>query len=399
MSLNFPAARLFALNERPYLAVALSALVPVKRPGLKTMAVDRQGRIYWDPDLSWTAPEAGWAILHEVQHWLRSHHERAEPFLTAGGCRQCVARQINHCEDAEINDDLEAEGGKLPQHQTRIFPRTLVPPQPNNLLWEQYYQALGPPKEHQHDDPSLLCGSAAHGIPQDYEDPSAPSYGPVEADLIRDQTARDIIAHSKAYGSMAGRLLRWATERVGPPKIAWEQEMTASTHAACRLVAGASDYSYTRPRRRGTFNGVILPAMVRPLPSVVIVLDTSASMSAKVELPLALAEIPGIVRALGQHTVPVICCDTEAAAAQHVTQVAQLQLQGGGGTDMAAGIAAARKLGDVVIVLTDGHTPWGDVKPEGIEIIVGLIGAGAAKRSTVPRYVRSIVHIQTTEDS
>jgi predicted metal-dependent peptidase len=393
MALDFAAVRLAALTKRPYLALSLTALVPVRRPGLGTFAVDRRGRVYWDPTLSWKVAEASWALLHELQHWLRGHADRAETLLGTSACKAHTAWLINRCTDAEINDDLEAEGGRLPAHETRIFPRTLQ--QPVDLFWEQYYAAI---RDDDTSTPPLMCGSAAHGLPQDYEegdDSSVPGYGPVEVDLIRDQTARDILAHVRLHGSLPGRTVRWATERLRAPTIPWERTLMAQTHAACRLATGCEDYSYARRSRRGTFNGVLLPAMVRRLPRVVIVLDTSSSMGAAEELPLALAEIPGIVRAIGQHAVSVICCDTEAAAAQLVRNVDQLQLVGGGGTYLGNGLEAARKHGDVVILLTDGHTLWPTSKPvPSQEIIVALIGAHAAPVSTVPSYVRAVVHVQ-----
>jgi predicted metal-dependent peptidase len=59
-----------------------------------------------------------------------------------------------------------------------------------------------------------------------------------------------------------------------------------------------------------------------------------------------------------------------------VTSAKQVQLAGGGGTDMGAGIAAAASLRprpSVVIVLTDGFTPWPERPPKGIRVVVGLL--------------------------
>jgi predicted metal-dependent peptidase len=75
----------------------------------------------------------------------------------------------------------------------------------------------------------------------------------------------------------------------------------------------------------------------------------------------------------------VIACDAQAHEAQSVRSLATITLQGGGGTDMGAGLAAAAKLRprpDLVVVLTDGFTPWPAAAPDGIRVIVGLMSPG-----------------------
>jgi len=59
--------------------------------------------------------------------------------------------------------------------------------------------------------------------------------------------------------------------------------------------------------------------------------------------------------------VRVLACDTAVAPAQRVTSARQIQLVGGGGTNMGAGLEAAgllRPRPAVTVVLTDGYTPW-----------------------------------------
>jgi predicted metal-dependent peptidase len=97
-------------------------------------------------------------------------------------------------------------------------------------------------------------------------------------------------------------------------------------------------------------------------------------------LSQALAEISGILKSLGQREgVHVLACDAEVQACRQVFRPEQVQLAGGGGTDMGTGLEAAARLRpapQVCIVITDGHTPWPDTAPRGMKVIVALTGEG-----------------------
>ena len=72
-----------------------------------------------------------------------------------------------------------------------------------------------------------------------------------------------------------------------------------------------------------------------------------------------------------------------------VVSVGGLELVGGGGTDMGAGLAAAARLRprpQLVVVLTDGYTPWPARKPSGIAVVIGLIGESDA----APSWARAV---------
>lgn len=406
---SFEAIRLKAVVLRAYFGVALCALTPVARPGLGTYACDMYGRIYYDPTLDWTVEESAWALIHELNHWIRSHFARSQPHLAAAiearsvRCLACELEIINNMQDAEINDDIEDEGGRLPNHESRIFPKTFG--FAKGKFWEEYYQEFTARRNgsgaHRHRQ--VLCGSAAHGMPQSYEAPytgpdsKVPGFNQYEADLIRDAVAREILS-AKSAGNVPQGLVRWADQRLTPPQVRWERELLAMVQSSLQLAAGAVDYSYRRYNPRSASFGVMLPRLVRPVVDLAVVLDTSGSMDGRSEIPLALSEIPGIARALGQRSVPVICCDSGAAPAQLVTHVQNLKLYGGGGTDMGAGIEAARSRGaKVVIVLTDGYTPWPDQPPRGMRVVVALVGANA-DRGSVPAYARSVVRIVAPGD-
>jgi len=81
-------------------------------------------------------------------------------------------------------------------------------------------------------------------------------------------------------------------------------------------------------------------------------------------------------------------------AVRRVSRPAQVVLAGGGGTDMGAGIAAAAALRprpSVVIVLTDGWTPWPPAPPRGIRVVVGLLATSGAPAPAGPPWARSVL--------
>jgi predicted metal-dependent peptidase len=79
---------------------------------------------------------------------------------------------------------------------------------------------------------------------------------------------------------------------------------------------------------------------------------------------------------LGRNRLRVLSVDAAAHTVQRVATARSIRLVGGGGTDMTAGIEAATKLRprpSVVVVLTDGLTPWPAEAPKGMHVVVGLI--------------------------
>jgi predicted metal-dependent peptidase len=95
-------------------------------------------------------------------------------------------------------------------------------------------------------------------------------------------------------------------------------------------------------------------------------------------LARALAEVEGLLArgGLRQTQVRVLAVDTNVHAVRRVSRASQVELAGGGGTNMGVGIAAAAALHprpSVIVVLTDGFTPWPDKSPKAVRVIVGLL--------------------------
>ncbi len=382
------AARLWATDRFPYLATGLFGAEVVAAPGSGTVSVDESWRMRADPELTagWTAAQLGSVLVHHVCHLLRTHGERAQ----AVGVAAHDARRWVQAADAEINDDLVPAGLDLPGRP--VLPADLGAP--DGLLAEQYFEASTTDRSAKKKDLAaagdwLDCGSGADGVPRPDDGPPArPAW---QADLLRRQVAQDVIAHGKQAGNVPAGLLRWAEEILNP-KVNWRKVLAAELRRAVAEVSGAVDYSYRRPSRRAAVAGnVVLPALRRPVPDVAVVCDTSGSMTEDL-LAAALAEVEGLLRALGMaRQVRVLACDTAVGAAQRVSSARQVELVGGGGTDMGAGIAAAAALRPrpaITVVLTDGYTPWPAAAPKGTRVVIGLLGPGAPDAPAWARAVR-----------
>jgi predicted metal-dependent peptidase len=396
------AARLMAVRQMPYFARALFALQPRPSLGTPTFAVGRGYLLKVNPGFveSQGVPTLAVGLIHEACHLLRNHAKRAEALGVGPG----QAAAWNVAADAEINDDLRDLSGAP---EWWITPESLG--QPEGLLAEQYYRSLpsfgglafgesGQDGEGQEAVGSPDCGSGCRGgnDPDDAGGPRGLSERSVDA--IARQVAAAVLDAAKTTGRVPAGLVRWAEGLLADPQVDWRVELAALVRGAVAQVAGGVDYSWSRPSRRldhRVVPRVLLPSLRRPVPKVGVVVDTSGSMS-EVDLAAALAEVDGILRAVGTVGVEVYACDSAVAEAQRVFDARQIQLVGGGGTDMGVGIAAAVEgRCDCVVVLTDCETPWPD-SPPGVPVVVGAVTDKVP--SGVPEWAE-VVHIESSSST
>lgn len=389
------AGRLWAAHHYPYLASALFASPVVLQENLGTAAADDAWRVYLDPKtaLEWSAEELGGVLVHLSGHLLREHAVRA---TDAGvGEDEAVKDRWNLAADAEINDDLPG----------LRFPAPPVQPSdigcPDGQLAEHYFRN-GHPLAEDTETACWRCGSAAHGQPEAWEQ-GRPGTGKPNGDgkdgglpgsaqkLIRRQVAQEVLAEGRKAGTVPAGLRRWAEAQL-QAKVDWRKQLAAELRRGISDVAGQVDYSYRRPSRRSSISpDVVLPALRRPVPEVAIVLDTSGSMDERL-LSEALAEVDGLLRAVGVggQSVRVLTVDAAVHSARRVSSAKQIELLGGGGTDMGKGIEAAlagRPRPDVIVVLTDGETPWPSAPPSRCRVVVGLLGP---RPPAPPRWARAV---------
>ncbi|MFE4411208.1 VWA-like domain-containing protein [Streptomyces sp. NPDC093064] len=395
------AARLHAVKVRPYLAAALFALHVVEDRAVPTMAVDAHWRCYVSPGFVARTPveELAGVWVHEVSHLLRDHHGRGERYAREHeehGPGERSGRGVpaaegwgrlrrNIAADFEINDDIYGEG--LPLPTGAVLPSLLR--LPDGLLMEEYLRTASM-SGLTADLAWLDCGGGADGQDRPWElgPDGAHGLSRQQRDAVRFRVAEGIKGRP---GSAPDGWRRWADEAFHPPQP-WRQLLGAAVRSAAGAPGVGENHSYRRPSRRSAaVPGVLLPSLRRTPPRVCVVIDTSGSVS-DAELGSALLEVAAISRAVGgrRDLVSVISCDAAAGVAVPLCRAENMELIGGGGTDLRSGFARAlrsRPRPDVIVALTDGQTPWPSEQPP-CRTVVGLFPRPArAVDEESPAYV------------
>jgi predicted metal-dependent peptidase len=381
------AARVRASYQRAYFAPALFNLIPVKTDMIASMAVDSRWRLYYNDD--WLAAhsveENAAVLIHEVSHLLREHEARKNAAAV-----QDLALW-NTAADCEINDDLTDEGLPLPDD----------PPHPEKYGLqhgdnaETYYRQMMKPVRSTGSttncQPPITnrdCGSGAHGerrpweLPDDDGSPGGvPGVDPVKAELVRRECAQKILDRSGDAGDVPIGWRRWA-RTVLSPKVDYMATIRHAVRKALRdSTLGRYDRTYRKPhRRQAAYGEFIMSSFYQPRPRPGVLIDTSGSME-ETQLARAVAELGGLTRQLGYGAeVVVACCDVAVHQAKKVFNAAQLELYGGGGTDIGAGLRSFidRKHGpiDLLVIVTDCQTPWPETTPP-FPVITIRVGDGA----------------------
>jgi predicted metal-dependent peptidase len=368
------AARVRAAYQRSYFAPALFTLIPVATDLIDSMAVDAHWRVYYNE--AWiarhTVEENATLLIHEVGHLLRDHEARKK----AAGITD--HRRWNTAGDCEINDDLHAEGLPLPGD----------PPLPvkygleSGATAETYFRQLSAPP------PGQDCGSGAHGerrfweLPADDDDDGkTPGVDRLKAELVRREVARRIDEISPYAGEVPPAWRRWAKATLAS-KVDYLATIRHVVRRALReSTLGRYDRTYRRPhRRQACYGDLLMPSFQQPRPRPGFLIDTSSSME-DAQLARAVAELAGLIRQLGCGAdVVVMSCDAAVRDVRRVFGAGQVELYGGGGTDLDAGLRAfvERKHDpiDLLVIVSDCHTTWSNDPPP-FPVITIRVGDGA----------------------
>jgi predicted metal-dependent peptidase len=381
------AARVRAAYQRAYFAPALFNLVPVETSLIGSMAVDTYWRLYYNDKwvATHTVEENAALLLHEVSHLLRDHEGRKR----AASIRD--NRRWNTAGDCEINDDLTAEGLPLPGDPPLPDKYGLKSGESAEVYFNQLPKAPRPERpERTEGAPESWqdCGSGAHAERRFWELPAddgreggVPGVDSVKAELVRREVAQRIEDMSREGGDVSLGWRRWAHARL-TPKIDYMATIRHTVRRALRdSTLGRYDRTYRRPhRRQACYGAFIMASFYQPRPRPGFLIDTSSSMGDS-QLARAVAELGGLTRQLGYGAeVIVACCDAAVHDVRKVFTATQVELYGGGGTDIGVGLRAfiERKSApiDMLVIVTDCRTPW-PKEPPPFPVITIRVGDGA----------------------
>ncbi len=446
--------RMTVYDHFPYIAPYVYSLTPVERPGIGTMAVDKYGRLYYDPAFceTITLEEGGYVVCHEAWHLILRHCHRS---MSIVGDRPSPKdqRNLNIAMDIVVWEMMEAiahlcpKGGvtfpdakkqwpKIERNMTveQLYaiisepePKPPIPPEPPRGESEDEEEGeesdedggdgteeseeqeeggdgrgepqdseggeedggKGEPGDQEGDGPSggedegngkggdfklIGDGSAADGLPREYEEEPDPKWDAFMEDNLLEalenkieqlEADRDWV---NGRGTIPAGLKRVIKSKLHPQPNPWDK-LRATVAKAIANHRGAPDYTYHRPNRRQDSVEVRLKGVKKYNPKAVVIIDTSGSMTAGC-LAKALTVVKQGLKAVGN--VPVITCDAQVHQDKMVSAVHdKFELVGGGGTDMRVPLAYSEDKyePDVTVLVTDTGTPWPDQKLKGQLIV------------------------------
>ena len=187
-----------------------------------------------------------------------------------------------------------------------------------------------------------------------------------ERDALRQEIKQNII--NAAAGSEAGKLpagVKRLLDDITDPKMPWRDLIQTNLTSLIK-----SDYSFSRPNRRGWHMDAIMPGSIPGEEiDVVVALDMSGSISDK-QAQMFLGEVSGMMQMFDGYKIHVFCFDTsvhnpQSYSSDNLDTMSEYEPKGGGGTDFTSIFDYLKERGEDtkrLIVFTDGMPfgSWGD---------------------------------------
>lgn len=229
-------------------------------------------------------------------------------------------------------------------------------------------QNNGNPKSSQHS-----CDSATDARSDEADDADIERNSDSAQEIARQDTRARIsqeIENNRMRGrSGAGNMFfEQMLNLMSPPKVDWRQIFrNAVARSYADATIGKNETSYRRVNRRYSQGKVIFPGTIDINPTALIAVDTSGSMGTR-DYQSALIEVQNIVEKVcrARSGVPVCTVDTNMSELKRVRNVKDIELVGGGGTDMSIPFKyvkdmPSKKRPDITILCTDGYIFWDEV--------------------------------------
>ena len=298
-----------------------------------------------------TTKQVEFVVAHEILHNVFDHMGRNED-----RDRQIFNIAADYCVNGQlIRDHI----GEQPP-EIKIF----HDPQHYNKSAEQVYDEIF---EKYDDDQLAALGQLLDDhIDWEKEGDGRPAYSKEELKQIRDEIREATMQAANAAGAgntpaNVQRMIKELTE----PKMNWRELLRQQIQSTIK-----TDYSFSRPNRKGWHTGAILPGMkFDETIDIAVSLDMSGSITDEMSMDF-ITELKGIMDEYKDYNIKLWCFDTKVYNEQDFDgysgeDILNYEIMGGGGTDFMCNWEYMKEH-DITpkkfIMFTDGYPwdSWGD---------------------------------------
>ena len=298
-----------------------------------------------------TTKQVEFVVAHEILHNVFDHMGRNE-----GRDRQIFNIAADYCVNGQLIRDYI---GEQPP-EIKIF----HDPQHYNKSAEQVYDEIF----EKYDDEQLkaLGQLLDDHIDWEKEGEGRPAYSKDELKQIRDEIREATMQAANAAGAgntpaNVQRMIKELTE----PKMNWRELLRQQIQSTIK-----TDYSFSRPNRKGWHTGAILPGMkFDETIDIAVSLDMSGSITDEMSMDF-ITELKGIMDEYKDYNIKLWCFDTKVYNEQDFDgysgeDILNYEIMGGGGTDFMCNWEYMKEH-DITpkkfIMFTDGYPwdSWGD---------------------------------------
>ena len=359
---HYQSAQYFARKAAEELSPYLSLMRPSYSSEPNLMAkIDKHSRTIFGPlffELS--TRKAATVLIHEIMHPIFGNYDK-----------QLELKKINIAEDLVINQGI-AINNLLQFPEGTIFPKNCE--LPDNLSVAEYYNLLKNKNLFKLIYSATTNKAMSSDRISDLSDIKALDEINIDKPSKLEQLSAfyesSAIARAKlqnsGFGNQGSCFASFILKTLHPPTLNWTQILRNVVSGYYNEITnGLSDFSYRKTSRRKEHHELIFPAMIDYLPTVVVGVDTSGSMSEQ-DWKTSLSEIENLLKTLNLSTL-FVTIDTKITNENFHASVKDLNLLGGGGTCMQVFYDYLEKRNkpypDITILITDGEFHWSELKP------------------------------------
>lgn len=367
------------LIQHPFFASLVTSSPWIATRDIPTAATDSKN-YYYNPDFmeSLTLEECMGVQVHEVWHDALFHVLRRNgrnPRIWNMACDYSINQMIINAglklpqgclldrelgkNSADVNYDILMKKAEEERKKRR---------EQQEKAQQEQGQGQGQPGGEMSSNP---FGDPGDGLKSDVlgDDIKEPAGGGDPAERVkREQEIRERVAQAANVARMVGKMpaeIERLINAILNPRLPWEHYLQ---EYMTRVVK--SDESWAKRNRR--FQVYLPTRHSEAMGPIALIGDTSGSISND-DLNAVAAEFRGIAEAVKPERIHMVWADTKVAREDVFEAGDELvfNAKGGGGTDMRVPLAhVAQYEPEVVVLVTDGYTPWPKEEPDYPLIVV-----------------------------